>query len=93
MNNSTGIYTDTGNINIEDLPDDAIVCVRVADLKDRMEWLMFRLGQYGFPVFVRFDPFREDKNFTVMIGNYPREDTNKPTEYLLNALNEKEGRR
>jgi len=97
-NDTTGNYTARGGIkNLDDMPDDALVGVMVKDLKGRLEWLMFCIGQYGFSTFVKFDPFREDNNFTVMVGKYPREDTNDPVGYLSEILRKKresdEGRR
>ena len=88
-NDTTGSYTGSYNvsdIDFEELPDNTVVG---GDWKNRLEWLMFCIGQYGFPTFVKFDPFREDNNFTVMVGKYPRKDTNDPIEYLSEILRKK----
>ena len=87
-NDTTGSYN-VSDINFEELPDDTVVGVQVKDWKSRLEWLMFCIGQYGFSTFVKFDPFREDNNFTVMVGKYPRKDTNDPIEYLSEILRKK----
>lgn len=82
----------TGNYNANgtalDIPDETMVMVK---LRNRLEWLMFRLGQYGFDVCVRYDTLRDEKNFTIQVGAFPRIDTNDPVGYLLELLQKKEG--
>jgi len=88
---SSGNYSTTGwEINIDNLPEDTMVAVKIGDLRNRLEWLMFRLGQYGFDVYVRYDTLRQDNNFTVQIGKYPRIDTNDPVAHLSEMLHKKE---
>jgi hypothetical protein len=74
-----------------DIPDETMIMVKARDIKNRLEWLMFCLGQYGFDVMLRYDTLREDKNFTVQVGKYPRVDTNDPVGYLLEILQKKKG--
>ena len=54
-----------------------------------LERLMFYIGQYGFNVFVKYDAFRKDNNFTVMVGGYPRTDTNDPVGCLREIYQKK----
>jgi hypothetical protein len=90
MSNTTGSYT-AGEINLENLPDEMLVSVKAKTLKSKLEWLMFQIGQYGFPVFVKYDPVRDSDGFTVMVGKYPRTDTDNPAQVLEEILEKKKG--
>ena len=79
-----------GDFDINGLPDDTMILVRAKDLRNRLEWLMFRIAQYGFSVHVKYDAWRKEKNFTVLVGNYPRADVEDPVRYLAEILQSKE---
>lgn len=89
-NDTSGNFSITDRTAV-DIPDETMIMVRAGDIKNKLEWLMFCLGQYGFDVMVRYDALREDKNFTVQVGKYPRQDTNDPVGYLSEILQKKKG--
>jgi hypothetical protein len=82
-NDSSGTYTD---MSIMDFDDDDIVMVKADVINNSIDRLMFILGQRGFGVTVRYDPFREKNNFTVIVGNQRIGDTDDPRELLRSLL-------
>lgn len=67
-------------------PDDTFVQVRKRDVTDKLAALMRSVGQSGSHVFVRYDPVRDDKNFTVMIDSTRVGDGNDPAEIIRQYL-------
>ncbi len=90
MNDSSGTYTD---MSIMEFKDDDIVMVKADVINNSIDRLMFLLGQRGFGVYIRYDPFRDKDNFTVCIGNKRIGDTDNPRELLKSFLKERENKR
>lgn len=85
-NDSSGTYTD---MSIMDFDDDDIVMVKADVINNSIDRLMFILGQRGLSVHVRYDPFREINNYTVIIGNKRIGDTDNPRELLKSYVTRK----
>ena len=76
--------------SITDLPDDTVVGIKIGSLKYNLLNLMWMIGQRGFSVMVRFDPLRNENNFTVTIGNNRIGDTDDPTALLKQFVESEE---
>lgn len=48
--------------------------------------LMKKLGEVGYSTFIRYDPFREERNFTILVNNTRVCDTNVPFKSLCDYL-------
>lgn len=86
MKELSGSYGTISDFSITDFDDDTLVMVRAEVVKYSIDKLMFILGQKGMGVHVRYDPFREKDNFTVIVGNDRIGDTDNPRELLMDLL-------
>ncbi|MGC9385011.1 MAG: hypothetical protein ACP5D6_10465 [Kosmotogaceae bacterium] len=88
MKDLTGKYSTAANnpMDLMELPDKTLVSVYVDVLKYPLEHLMKLVALRGFSCFVKCDAARTQNIFTVMVGNYPRIDTDNPKQYLMEIL-------
>lgn len=85
-NDSSGFYN---NMSIMPFRDKEIVMVRADVINNSIDRLMFIIGQKGLDVSVRYDPLREQNNFTVCVGNSRLGDTDDPRGLLKMYLGER----
>jgi hypothetical protein len=88
MKDLTGEYSTAANnpMDLMELPDNTLVSVYVDVLKYPLEHLMKLVALRGFSCFVKCDAERNQNIFTVMVGKYPRVDTDNPKQYLMKIL-------
>ncbi len=71
------------------MPEDALVYAYKRDVeRNRLQELMDEIGNKMFPIMVRFDPFRDSNNFTVVINGLRIGDTDDPTALIEEWLKE-----
>lgn len=75
-----------------DAPDDCVIQISARDLRSYYDIasLMCAIGERNNKgVMVRFDPLRDDKKFTVCVGNFRIADCDDPGAVLIEFFNER----